>query len=37
MATVNTSSRLAQLRELMKSHHVDIYGTLLPARPPIRR
>ena len=26
METVNTSERLAQLRELMKQHGMDIYG-----------
>jgi len=26
METVNTSEKLAQLRELMKQHEVDIYG-----------
>jgi len=26
METVNTSERLAQLRELMKQHRIDIYG-----------
>ena len=26
METVNTSARLAQLRELMKLHGMDIYG-----------
>jgi len=35
MVTVNTTSRLAALRSLMKERKVDIYGTdALPPAPP---
>lgn len=28
MEKVNTSERLAELRKLMKEHHVDVYSTI---------